>query len=180
MANNIEALRKQYDKLTPPERFAAISAAIVRKDEAEHQALLKSAPRKTFSVPHTWGMIAGWEMLSAWYMASQLADATAFFMVLQFDDEADEEGKYFEAEGLLNRRILTRSQAWLELCQEYQVDSALMLDPYPGYELLEVLEPMMAVAKDGMTGSSEPERADVDKELASMRELIAASRKEWE
>lgn len=175
---NTKALRKSYDTLTPPERYAAISAAIGRNDEAERRALIDSAPRKSFSVPNTWGIVEAWETLAGWHVVGQMSDAAAFFMALHMNDEAANatEGEAFEMLTRLQARMLARAQAWRELCDEYKIDPAPMLEPYPGYAMLDVIELVMTAANGG-----EPaDRAAIDAELAGMREVIAHYRKEWE
>lgn len=49
---NANALARQYDKLTPRERFSLALAAAERNDEAELDRLLHSAPRTRYSAYH--------------------------------------------------------------------------------------------------------------------------------
>src|SRR5688500_231314 len=75
-------LTKHYDKLTARERFAAFMAADIRDDKTEMHALISSAPRKTFSFPHTRGLTDGFEFLSSWHMIKQLGNCAIFFCLM--------------------------------------------------------------------------------------------------
>lgn len=83
---NINTIRKNYDKLNPKERFAALTAAVIRIDEQERKALLQSAPRKVFSFPNTYGLSEAFNFLSMWHVMNQLGYAASFYWLLQTDD----------------------------------------------------------------------------------------------
>ena len=71
-----KTIRKQYDKLSPSERFTMLLAALARQDDSERQALLETCPRKTYRMTDP----AYSNHLSA---ARQLADMVTFDVITQ-------------------------------------------------------------------------------------------------
>jgi hypothetical protein len=75
---NLKALTKNYDKLTADERFALISQALARDDQAEADCLASAAPRLSFSVPHTYFHADAFSYV-VFVAILELLDAAAFF-----------------------------------------------------------------------------------------------------
>lgn len=180
---NINTLRKSYDKLNPKERYTAIHSAIIRNDEQERKALLQSAPRKTFSVPNTWGFTEGFRFLSTWHVLIQLGFAASFYWILQMDDLGEDEihigEKTFrltDAFLLLQRRILEGREAWRAICMEYNLDPDAMLDGLPFIEMIEMTELIVTAGN-----RDEPiELTDLQETINGYRMAIETKRKEWE
>lgn len=71
-----KAIRKQYDKLSPGERFTMLLEALARNDDSERAALLETCPRKTYKMTDA----AYSNHLSA---ARQLVDMVIFDVITQ-------------------------------------------------------------------------------------------------
>ena len=180
---NINTLRKNYDKLNPKERFAAIVAAASRNDEQEREALLQSAPRKSFSVPHTWGLSDAFQFLSMWHAMNQLGYAVFFYFLLQMGDvderEIQIEGKAIRfSDGFLlaQQRVLEGCEAWRQICKEYGVDPAVMLEGLPCLEMIQMIELIMRAANQ----DNPLELTNLQETIDGYREAIEHKRREWE
>jgi len=180
---NINTLRKNYDKLNPKERFAALVAAALRNDDQERKALLQSAPRKHWSMPNTYGLSEAFIFLSMWHVINQLGYAASFYWLLQMDDLGENEihiGEqvinFVDAFILLQRRILEGREAWRAICNEYGIDPDKMLDALPYVEMVEMDELMITV----MNQNSPLELTDLQETINGYREAIESKRKEWE
>src|SRR5262245_9866135 len=73
---NTNGLTRQYDKLTPQERFCLIFAAGIRDDDAERERLINSGGRITLSIGdhYPWGQ-AFQEV--EWWTYTELCDEAA-------------------------------------------------------------------------------------------------------
>jgi hypothetical protein len=177
---NINAIQKHYDKLTVKERFAALVAAGMRGDDQEREALLRSAPRKTFSVPHTYGLSEAFISLSMWHVIDQLGYAVTFYFLI-FNDEIESD---IQIEGfdfndimiLLQRRILTGREAWRAICKEYGVDPEKMLEALPYTEMIDLVELIVRAANH----DAPLELTDLQETIDGLRAVIETKRKEWE
>jgi hypothetical protein len=186
---NINTLRKNYDKLNPKERFAAIMAAASRNDEQEHIALLQSAPRKAFTVPNTYGLSEAFIFLSMWHVMNQLGLIAHFYYIPNVINDENEiirgvkiENKpfsYGDAMDFLAKRILTNSEAWRALCNEYGVDPDYLLSIFPYIEMIEVTELIMR-AMNHESSLELTDLPDLENTINGYREVIESKRKEWE
>src|SRR5690242_12981824 len=79
----IDSLKKQYDKLTTRERFALLMTARDRDDANEISALIKSAPRKSWSMLTTYGLSEGFDFAGMWYMMEQLGYIAALYFMFE-------------------------------------------------------------------------------------------------
>lgn len=180
---NINTLRKNYDKLNPRERFAALQAAVLRNDEQERKALMQSAPRKQWSIPNTYGLADAFDFLSTWHVMNQLGYAASFYFLLQVDDLGEDEinigeqaVNFGDAFILLQRRILEGREAWRAICNEYGVDPDKLLEGLPYIEMMKMTELIVRAGND----ESPIELTDLQETLNGYREVIETKRREWE
>ena len=176
---NINTLRKNYDKLNPKERFAAIVAAGTREDDQERKALLQSAPRKTFSFPNTYGLSEAFIFLSMWHVLSQLGYAATFYFLLGQDETDPVKVKGYDfndARLLIQRRILEGREAWRAICREYGVDPEGLLGDFPEIEMIRMTELIVIRANE----ESPLELTDLQEAINGYREAIETKRKDWE
>jgi hypothetical protein len=180
---NINTLRKNYDKLNPKERFAALHAAALREDEQERKALLQSAPRKHWSLPDTHGLSDAFEWLSTWHVMNQLGYAAGLFWLMQMDDLGEEDVhigeqtvNFGDAFSLLQRRILEGWEAWRAICKEYGIDPDAILEGLPHVETMEMTELIMRAASH----ASPIELTDLQATINGYRRAIETKRKQWE
>jgi hypothetical protein len=167
---NTNKLRSNYDKLTPQERFSALVAASVRKDQGEITALESSTPKNVFDVPNTWGLSEGFRMAKVLYLLEQLHGAAVLFLSCAMADKMTDET---ESTLLVIANAYRRNtEAWRRLCAEYSIDPGAMLEGNP-YDL--VLDMADRLAE----GLSDGDPDGVEEQLATMRELIAHEAEQW-
>lgn len=150
----IDQVKKQYSKLTPRERFALIVAAAARNDEAERKALIDSAPRRTWSVPTTYGITEGFLAATDFHLISQLGNAATIWMLSYWQQDGNdhdyvdgETGTRYtlqEAHALAVRRFVTNADAFAAVCKEYKVDPAAFNGMYPLYGMVLVFTELIA------------------------------------
>jgi len=133
---NLNAIRKNYDKLTPKERFAAIVAADMRGDDQEYHALFNSAPRKTFAVKEHYGISLAFERLRMFHQIRQLEYAGLLILATKIE-ELKNRGELFEAFGVIAKRYQTGAAAWAALCKEYGIDPQAFIQDLPGASVLD-------------------------------------------
>lgn len=124
---NTKTLQKHYPKLSASERLALLIAAAARGDEAERYALLDSAPRLTFTVPHTYGLMRGFTRLALWHVASQLETAWTMAVLAHMDDDQSFHAVLFAA-----YRFCMQADAWRAFCGEMGVKPDDALRDLPG------------------------------------------------
>lgn len=183
----IDQVKKHYNKLTAPERFALMIAAAVRDDTGEERALADSAPKVNFEFPHTVGLTYGFRQLVKHHVIQQLGAAGTFFMVMYLQqDEAGAE-RIAKAEGLeipdgetvlslVARRFLEGLEAFRAICQEYKVDPAALEEVYDPYPMLSCVMEVIALRAFDM---SKAELTDLEKTKAAYRAMIEGSREHW-
>lgn len=176
-------LQKHYDKLTARERFAALTAAVIRNDEQERKALLQSAPRKVFSYPNTQGLYDAFFFLSMWHVMNQLGYAASLYFMLEMiwdESETIQIGdviiNFDDAFILVQRRILEGCEAWRVICKEYGQDPNFWLDTLPFVETLETMELITRAAnKDNPL-----ELTDLQETINGYRKAIETKSAGWE
>jgi hypothetical protein len=175
---DIKNLRKNYDKLTVKERFAAIVAAGMRGDDQERKALLQSAPRKRFSIPDTWGISEAFEWAATWHVMNQLGYAASFYYLLFSEDENFKiaDVTYNDAMILIQRRILTEREAWRAICKEYGVDPEKILEGLPYIEMIDLTELTARAAYI----DAPLELPELQETIDGLRAAIEYKRKDWE
>lgn len=190
----IDQIKKQYDKLTPRERFALIVAAGARDDIAERDALVNSAPKKAWKIVSHYGIVQGFDFASMFYMIDQLGALTSMYFMMAGSTPGNDGKKYthikhdgkefsinFDDYGnKVIRRVLVNYMAWLRLCNEYKIDGDVLLKPLPHYEIMQL---MIAIC-DGAAGmigpEAQPSEEEVQGTFESMRAVIKKTCKEWE
>jgi hypothetical protein len=179
----IEQLKKHYDKLTAPERFALILSADLRGDISERDALENSAPKVNWEFPHTVGLTYGFRQLIKRHVIHQLGTAGTFFALISlFRDEASRPEVINEdvpdpetALSLLARRFLEDKKAFEMVCQEYKIDPQAMDDVYnPFPALVLCMEMTLALGFE-----DNADLTDLEKTTAEYRALIEDSREHW-
>ncbi len=178
----IDSLKKHYDKLTAPERFALMVAAGARGDKAERKALADSAPKVTFEFPHCQGLAEGFDFLTTWHMIQQLGTAGTFYMLIGCGSDKGMifEGKEYEpAEVILiiARRFLECMEAWRVICKEYNVDGDVLMGLYPGYEMLLAMTELSIRSFEKEVGKIE--LIDLDASITAYRQAIERERAHW-
>lgn len=144
---NTNAIRKHYHKLSARERLALLIAAVARGDEAERHALLDSAPRLTFTLPHTYPLMRGFTRLAQWHIASQLEIAWIMATLAHFDDDQSFHAALFAA-----YRFCIQADAWRAFCNEMGVHPEEALRDLPGaglsLDFAEALARPMSLTRD--------------------------------
>jgi hypothetical protein len=183
----IESLKKHYDKLTAPERFALMIRAAIREDKAEESALEASAPKVNFEFPHTVGLSYGFRQLVKNHLIQQLGAAGSFFMLIYLSEDSriDKHIEAIEAEEiptaetaitLVARRFLEGLEAFRAICQEYKIDPEAMNETYNPCPLLTVM--VETIARRGLE-MSDTELTDLEAKKAEYRAVIEESRQHW-
>lgn len=185
---NIKDLQKHYDKLTIKERFALLVAAGARGDDQDREALLRSAPRKTWSMPNTYGLSDAFVFASMWHVMYLLSCETSFYFLMTIADDTDMDNMSIKIEGekfsfmdaleKVQHDILRTCEAWRAVCSEYGIDGEKLTEHLPGGNMLGMLESMMkryAADMDIEITADELEEAKAD-----LRAVIETARKQWE
>lgn len=175
---DLKTIQKNYDKLTPTERFSLVFAAAARGDDRDRAALIESSPTKTWKVPITYGLRDAFEFISNFHVNMQLGYAATFWYMLFIEDDdmtVNFNGLGFnDAMILLHRRIITGREAWRVVCAAYGVDPDKMLEDHNFIEMIETTELMVRAA------SPDLEYLDLQKNIDSYKLAIETKRKEWE
>jgi len=181
---NITAITKHYDKLTINERFALMQAAIMRGDDADRDALARTAPRKRWEMPNTMGLVDAFEAAAEWHVMGLSAMRGDFYFLLSLVDEpiqlVHKKDKHpLDIDELMTKLIhdiLVTCEAWRRVCSDYGVDPSRILEGLPGVEPLELFEVTVQAA-----AQIQPvELGDLDKYISDMRTAIETLRKRWE
>ena len=151
----IDQIKKHYDKLTARERFALMTAAYARGDDSEAKELLRTAPRKHYSVAHTEPLNQAFEFIAMMHIMSQLGHAAGmYYMMLACDGGAlnvkigDETFTEERALELLHRNIIGGRDAFRLICEEYKLDPNDILSQYPFVETVEIGEALVRIAAE--------------------------------
>ena len=166
---NIKTIQKHYDKLTAAERFSLLMAAVNRGDDADRQTLLQTAPRKTYSIPTTWGLGRAFEQAADWYIMQQLGNCAAFYYLIINETEPAQ----LET---IQRNFLTMATAWREICAEYGADSNHLIDGLPYTAMIDLTEITIQAGND----DAPLDLPGLPDNKNALRELIETLRKDWE
>lgn len=170
---NINALRKNYTRLTPKERFAALCAANARGDKQEIDALIETAPKLTFSVRHHFGMVKAFDLLAMFHQTRQLANAGILLMVLAIGDEAPDHDDLYQAACEIAERYKTGAAAWAALCGEYGLTPEPLITGLPGDDVLNFVTRFADIFHD------DPDLPRLQEYLADLRQAIESMAKDW-
>ena len=175
---NIAAIQKNYNKLTPTERFSLLTAAIDRDDAQDRAALIASSPMKTWKVPITYGLRDAFEFISNFHVNMQLGYAATFWYMLFCEDDETRmrfNGLDFnDAMILIQRRIITGREAWRIVCKDYGVDPDKMLERKNFAEMIGITELMVRASNPDL------EFLDLQETIDSSKLAIETMRQEWE
>src|SRR6187455_3383195 len=95
----IDQVKKHYDKLTARERFALLMAARDRDDDPEIKELLRTAPRKVWSMPNTNGLTEGFKFAGKWYMMEQLGNMASMYWIMDSAKGEGHKDRFFSLAG---------------------------------------------------------------------------------
>jgi hypothetical protein len=136
---NTTDLAKQYNQLTPRERFALLMAAAARGDEWERTQLLLCGPRKQHSVSDHYGVVVSFSWLSDFHFAELLNLAACYFEVCadlrNGRKEIDEEA--FEHMMFLGYVFQTYLAGWKKFCADLHVDPEYLWQQRPGFSTIQ-------------------------------------------
>jgi hypothetical protein len=133
-------LTRHYEKLTPRERFSLIVAAGIRGDEADREKLMRSAPKKAFSVPNHRGYAEGFADVGSLYVAQQLETGIWMWRVLaMIEGDQKDSPRWEQCLAMFASRFLVWRKAWRMLCEEYGVDGDAVLSVHPTWKTVQQL-----------------------------------------
>lgn len=162
-------LAKNYDKLSPSERFALIVAATARDDEVERATLVSSAPKLGFRVVDFYGLANAFERLA---MAHVLDALNLGCILLWVSHLGEGDGDTWELVEKLAGEYLAHREAWRLFCEENNVNPDDILTPdYPGVEVLALVNKLA----EGVA----PDDPDPGEYLTALRSGLAGLAKAW-
>jgi hypothetical protein len=180
----IDQVRKQYDKLTPPERFALMVAAGARGDKSERSALAGGAPTVTFEFPNVIGLSQGFEALTVHHAIQQLGTAGALFQLIYLgtgdepiQGESGETYNQGDVITLTARRFMEGREAFNAVCEEYKIDPEVMRGLYlSGYEMTLAFAELVIKSAFAL---SPVELESLEGTKQAYRQLIETNREHW-
>lgn len=180
----IDQIKKHYDKLTAPERFALMVAAGARGDKGEREALANSAPKVTFEFPHCQGLAEGFDFLTSWHIIQQLGTAGTFYMLIGTGTEkvmtiCGEEYTPAEVILLTARRFLEGKEAWRVICDEYHVDGDVLMGMYGDNYAMLLLMTEITIQRFEQSQGGAIELKDLDETINAYRYAIEIERERW-
>ena len=136
---NTNALARQYDQLTPRERFALLLAAAARDDEFERNRLLLSAPRRQYSISDHHGVAESFSWLSDYHFTAVLDLAARYFEAFaelprSRKKDADDAWDIVMLLGYLFQTYLT---GWRKFCAGLNVDPEYLWKLRPGFQTIQ-------------------------------------------
>jgi hypothetical protein len=137
---NTKQLNRHYENLTPQERFSLIVAAGIRGDEADREQLVRSAPRKAFSVPNHRGYAEGFAEVGNLYVAQQLQTGVWMWRAMTVIESGEKDNPRMEqCLAMFAHRFLVMQRAWRLLGEEYGVDGDAVLSVHPAWSTIQDL-----------------------------------------
>ena len=183
---NTNAITKHYDKLTINERFSLMQAAIYRGDDADRDALARTAPRKRWDMPNTTGLMDAFHTAADWHVMGVMTMQTEFYYLLSLDDVDDlirlvnkQDGNPTTLDELMTKlihNILVTCEAWRRVCSDYGVDPVRILEGLPGGDTIDLFEAFIQAAAQ----IRPVDLGDLDTYINDMRTVIETLRKRWE
>ncbi len=183
----LDQIKKQYNKLTQRERFALMVKAQARGNDIEYRELIRSAPRKHWSMPDTNGLSEGFHFLTMFHVMAMLNNIAVFyFLVMAWDDDQKEimiEGKAYTIADVYmfqHRNMIGDRDAFRAVCQEYNLDPDELLKDYPYMATIEVGEIFAQLSADDMTEEEKQELEQYTQDaINAYREAIAQHAEGW-
>jgi hypothetical protein len=143
-ANALNKLTKLYDTLSPGERVPLWLAARARGDEAERQRLARSAPRKTFRVADTHGLLQGLRTLAAHHAMLQLNLVSQYWIAFSALCAESEAGSPdWQELRMTAYHLVANAALWQCFCADLEIDPDLLLKDFPGHATVKFLEEAM-------------------------------------
>jgi hypothetical protein len=176
---NMTAITKHYDKLTTRERFALLHSAIKRGDDTELDALQRSAPRKSWSIPTTRGLVDAFQFLSTFHIMCMQENNTLYTLLLGMDEDIKKINiggrPWIELLDLLQARTLSRDAAWRAVCGEYGIDPDDQTDDLPGAASVLFFVEVMKRSNE-----NNPVNVDPTEYINDLHAVIEKTRAQWE
>lgn len=119
MSANGKTMQKHYDQLTTRERMALLLGAIARGDDRERMALLASAPRGAYWLPHHHNALVGFTHLQSFYLIHQLNRAWTVATLAHLDERDDEA---WRGACIAAYVLCVQADAWRAFCAELGID----------------------------------------------------------
>src|SRR5262245_15601287 len=136
---NTQGLARQYDKLTPRERFALLVAAAARGDEFERSRLILSGPQKNYRVSDHFGLVMSFSWLSDYHFTELLDLAGCYFEAfaeLRGSRKKDDE-EAWDNVMLLGYLFQTSLRGWHKFCADLNVDPEYLWQGRPGLRTIQ-------------------------------------------
>jgi hypothetical protein len=158
-----DGLAKHYGSLTPEERLPLIMAAAGRKDDAEWERLVSSAPTVTWILRHHFGLSQAFGEVSDIHYMELLSSAAGYLELMwlsetlepedeepeekaetpeddeEVDDGEPESKQEFFQDGAMYLGYLVKAKlaGWRLFCAEQRVDPEVVWSHLPGYSLVQ-------------------------------------------
>jgi hypothetical protein len=153
---NTKSLIRQYDKLTPRERFSLLMAAAARSDEQERNRLLQCAPQNWYSLPDHWGIMEGFCWLSDFHFTSLLDLAARYFEAFGYMSQKRRKGNEAACDHVLLLGYLFQAywNGWHKFCAELDVDPEWLWQDRPGLVTIKRAHRMSGSGPDDPRGGA--------------------------
>jgi len=119
MSVNAKTLQKHYDQLTARERMVLLLDSIARGDVRERDALLTSAPRLRYVLPHHHNAFMGFTHLQSFYLIHQLHRAWTVATLAHLAEQNDEA---WRGACIAAYVFCVQADAWRAFCAEFGID----------------------------------------------------------
>jgi hypothetical protein len=184
---NTNTLAKNYDSLTPEERFPLILAASARGDNVELERLARSAPREAYRVPYFYGLSEGFMTCALLHHMELLNAALLLWRVLALQAETSPREEKLNARldnlvGIFAYLVTVHADAWERFAKELNVEPKFILGELPISNMEEVVSTARALAfsveevkawrPTGLPKEVEIEVRTVDGELEGLRKAL--------
>ncbi len=145
-------IAKHYACLTPWERFACVVAANVRGDNAERDRLVQSAPKKTYQLPHYFGLTDAMEIVGPYHLLEVLDSVVAFHIAsgrlardgyLGATEPESRTTDWWPSMKLAAYVVTVRIDGWRQFCTQLGIDPEIALEPLPGYKKVKLTEKLI-------------------------------------
>lgn len=120
MSIGAKTLQRRYDKLTPRERIALMLDSIARGDDRERAALLSSAPRVLYRLPHHHNAFIGFTYLQMSYLIHQLNRAWTIATLAHIGIDG---GEAWRGACIAAYVFCVQADAWRAFCGELGIDA---------------------------------------------------------
>lgn len=133
---NTNGLHKHYDKLNARERFALLATARMRNDTGEVQALARSGPRISYSMPDYTPFAESWQLLEMAYIADQMYECAAFWQAFYLATRHDDLDRMPDLLFALAYRTVVHFDGWARFCEATQIPAPGHVQSYGGWSFI--------------------------------------------